>query len=82
MPSRVSVMMVASAKLTPRFSSASAIALASGTDRARRSSFGTTSVSSARTAASAWARLERSRFRPVKPWAGCSCAVLRHTEID
>ncbi len=42
---------------------------ASGTDRASRSSCGTTSVSPVRTAAKAWSRPGRSRFGPLMPWS-------------
>jgi hypothetical protein len=44
------------ADVTPRAVSEPPISRASGTERAWRPSFGTTSVSPARTAASAWAR--------------------------
>src|SRR3954453_14636868 len=46
------------------------MARASGTERARRSSLGTTSVSPVRTAASAWSRPGRARFAPVSPALG------------
>jgi hypothetical protein len=38
-----------------------------GTERASRSSFGTTRVSPARTVARAWSRPERARLVPVSP---------------
>jgi hypothetical protein len=54
---------------TRRVVSSSAIARASGSDRASRSSLVTTSVSPSRHAADAWRRPDRSRLLPVNPWS-------------
>jgi hypothetical protein len=51
----------------PRLARSSAIERASRTERASRSSFGTTSVSPLRTAASAWFNPGCARFIPVNP---------------
>src|SRR5262249_4781094 len=59
--------LVPSASFTPRATSSSAICRASGTERANRSNLGTTSVSPARTAASARSRPGRARGVPVRP---------------
>jgi len=51
----------------PRETRVSPMSRASGTERASRSSFGTTRVSPERTAARAWSRPGRSRLVPVRP---------------
>ena len=55
--------------LMSRSARVSPICRASGTERARRSSFETTRVSPVRTAARAWLRPGLALFRPVKPWS-------------
>jgi hypothetical protein len=52
---------------TPRVARVSPMSRASGTDRASRSSLGTTRVSPERTAARAWSSPGRARLVPVRP---------------
>lgn len=54
---------------TPQAARLSPMSRALGTDRASRSSLGTTRVSPAGTAARAWSRPGRARRVPVRPWS-------------